>query len=474
MRVFVLRFSAVDTLQARLPAPLWARTQRFAEILDAVIGGQDAASLAQRTSLIAFAIRIGSAAIAFFSQVLLARLMGTYEYGIFALVWVAVVIAGSLSCLGMQTSIVRFLPDYAAQGDMARLRGLLSTSRLFVLGVSSTITVVAAGLIYALSHLFDSHYVVPFLIGILAIPMISLADTLEGTARANSWAIRALMPTYIIRPIMLFIFMLVAWMLGYEVNGTTALLCAVIATYVTTVGQLFFITKHVDATFPQSDNPKSEMGTWFFVALPLFLVEGFFFLLLNADVLMVGALMSPDDVAVYYATVKTLALVHFVYFAVKAGVAHQFASQISNPDKAPLRQLARRSVTWTFWPSLAMGLILLAMGPWLLAMFGAEFKSGYPLLFLLVTGVVLRASVGPAESLLNMSGNHKVCAKLFACALGVNVLLNALLIPIYGLYGAALATAVATIFETIALYVVVRRTLGVSMFVFAPLSAESK
>lgn len=442
-------------------------------MLDAVIGGKDAAATAQRTSLVAFFIRIASAAIAFFSQVLLARLMGTYEYGIFALVWVSVVILGSLSCLGMQTSIVRFLPDYAAQGDMARLRGLLSTSRLFVLAVSSTIALLAGVAIYGFAHLFDSHYVVPFLIGVLAIPMVSLADTLEGTARANSWAIRALTPTYIIRPLLLFGFMLIAWFTGHPMNGTTGLICAVLAAYVTTVGQFFFITRHVDATFPKSDNPKSEMGTWFFVALPLFLVEGFFFLLINADVLMVGVLMGPEDVAVYYATVKTLALVHFVYFAVKAGVAHQFASQISNPDKLPLRQLARRSVTWTFWPSLGMGMLLLAAGPWLLAMFGAEFKEGYPLLFILVTGVVLRASVGPAESLLNMSGHHKVCAKLFACALGINVLLNAILIPVYGLYGAALATAIATIFETIALYVVVRRRLGVSMFVFAPLPQES-
>ena len=62
------------------------------------------------------------------------------------------------------------------------------------------------------------------------------------------------------------------------------------------------------------------------MSLPIFLIESFFFLLTNADVLMVGFYMQPDDVAVYFATVKTLALVHFVYFAVKAGVAQRYAA----------------------------------------------------------------------------------------------------------------------------------------------------
>ena len=60
----------------------------------------------------------------------------------------------------------------------------------------------------------------------------------------------------------------------------------------------------------------------------LFLVEGFFLLLTNADVLLVGYFLEPNDVAIYFATVKTLALVHFVYFAVKAGVAQRYETAV--------------------------------------------------------------------------------------------------------------------------------------------------
>ena len=145
------------------------------------------------------------------------------------------------------------------------------------------------------------------------------------------------------------------------------------------------------------------------MSLPIFLVESFFFLLTNADVLMVGFFMQPNDVAVYFATVKTLALVHFVYFAVKAGVAQRYA-QFTHADPERLAAFARETVSWTFWPSLVMALVVLALGKPMLMLFGPGFDAGYPLLFLLVAGVVARAAVGPCESLLTMSGNQNICA----------------------------------------------------------------
>ena len=114
-------------------------------------------------------------------------------------------------------------------------------------------------------------------------------------------------------------------MAGYAADAQTAILAAIAATYVTTLGQLIGVTPRMDRKLPAGPR-KVHFGQWFVVSLPIFLVESFFFLLTNADVLMVGAYMDPNDVAVYFATVKTLALVHFVYFAVKAGVAQRYAA----------------------------------------------------------------------------------------------------------------------------------------------------
>ena len=71
---------------------------------------------AGRISLIAFVIRVVSAVIAFVSQVLLARWMGSFEYGIFVLVWTTMIIVGNLACLGFHTSVIRFIPEYREKG----------------------------------------------------------------------------------------------------------------------------------------------------------------------------------------------------------------------------------------------------------------------------------------------------------------------------------------------------------------------
>lgn len=434
--------------------------------VDALLFSSGDKAEAGRVSIIAFAIRMFSALIAFVSQVLLARWMGAFEYGIFVLVWVTMVILGNLSCLGFHTSVIRFIPEYRERGELDELRGVMLASRLFVLVASTVIAVISAGIILLFADRIESYYVVPFLIGIFCLPMIALSDVVQGISRANAWAVSALSPTYIVRPVLIISFMAAALALGYEPSARTALIAAVAATYATTLWQLATVTTRAERGIAKGPY-VTDLRAWILVSLPIFLIEGFAFMLTNADVLMVGVYLSPDDVAIYYAMAKTLALVHFVYFAVKAGVAARYA-QFTHGDRDKLGDFARETVSWTFWPSLAMGLFVLAIGQPILTLFGPGFEAGYPYLFLLVAGAVARSTVGPAESLLTMSGNQNVCATVYGVTLAFNVGLNVLLIPQMGLWGAALATSLSMMFEAAALAFTTWRRLGIVMFIFAP------
>jgi O-antigen/teichoic acid export membrane protein len=158
---------------------------------------------------------------------------------------------------------------------------------------------------------------------------------------------------------------------------------------------------------------------------------------------------------------------------VKAGVAQRYAA-FTHADPQRLAAFARETVSWTFWPSLLMALIVLALGKPMLILFGPEFDQGFPLLFLLVFGVVARAAVGPCESLLTMSGNQNVCAAVYALTLAVNVGLSVALIPLLGLWGAATATALSMIFEASALSLTVWRKLGIAMAIFIPAGIDKE
>lgn len=461
-----LRFSAATTAERYLSGGVGARLLPLLDRLDAMLaGGGD--NEAGRISLIAFVIRIVSAAIAFVSQVLLARWMGGFEYGIFVLVWVTVVIVGNLSCLGFHTSVIRFIPEYREAGRLAELRGILRASHLFVLAASTLIALLGGVGIWYFSPGISGYYVIPFYLGMICLPMIALSDLLQGVARANAWALSALSPTYLVRPVLILVAMVAALLLGFPPTAETAVIAAIMATYATTLYQLAGVTARTARSLPAGPK-RILLRHWIAVSLPIFLVESFFFLLTNADVLMVGFFLPPHDVGVYYATVKTLALVHFVYFAVKAGVAQRYAQLTQDPDRTRLSVFARQTVSWTFWPSLVMGVIVLLLGEPMLSLFGPGFESGYPLLFVVVLGVIARAAVGPAESLLTMTGHQNICAAAYALTLAVNICLSLLLIPRFGLWGAAISTALSMCFEAAALSATVRWKLGISMAIFVP------
>jgi len=460
-----VRFSAATTADRLLPERLALRARPLLGRVDAVLFSADERGEASRMSVIAFVIRIVSAFIAFVSQVLLARWMGSFEYGIFVLVWVTMVIAGNVSCLGFHTSVIRFIPEYREKRQLAELRGVLAASQLFVVFASTTTAAVGILAMLLLSAHVESYYVVPFVLGFICLPMIALSDMLQGVSRANAWAVFSLSPTYLVRPVLILLVMGGALLLGYAGDARTALTAAILATWLATLWQLLGVRSRLNRTLPPGPR-KLDMRLWLVVSLPIFLVESFFFLLTNADVLMVGFFMKPEDVAVYFATVKTLALVHFVYFAVKAGVAQRYAAY-THGDTDKLADFARETVSWTFWPSLVMAAVVLALGEPMLMLFGPDFVSGYPLLFLLVLAVVARSAVGPFESMLTMTGNQNVCAIVYALTLLINIALSVILIPLLGLWGAAIATTASMLFEATALSFTVWRRLGIVMAIFA-------
>jgi O-antigen/teichoic acid export membrane protein len=253
--------------------------------------------------------------------------------------------------------------------------------------------------------------------------------------------------------------------MGYAPTAVTAMAATIAATYLTTIGQLLALAlriRNVLGSGPREYQP----GVWLAIALPIFIVEGFFNLLTNIDIIIVGYLQAPEQVAIYFAAVKTLALVHFVSFAVRAGSAQRFSQYYAAGDHARLEAFTRDTLHWTFWPSLAMVGVLLLIGKPLLLLFGESFGGGYWLLFILSVGLIFRAAIGSAESLLIMAGQQRICAAIYTVTFILNVVLNFTLIPRYGLAGAAMATSTALVLESLVLYYVTYSRLGIHCSIF--------
>jgi O-antigen/teichoic acid export membrane protein len=114
---------------------------------------------------------------------------------------------------------------------------------------------------------------------------------------------------------------------------------------------------------------------------------------------------------------------------------------------------------------------MLLFGKWVLGLFGAGFRDGYPVIVALAVGQLARACVGPAERLLNMLGQQRNCALAYAAAFAVNLIGCFVLAPRFGGIGVATATAAAFIVESGSLFLIARRRLGLHMFIWRPAAA---
>jgi O-antigen/teichoic acid export membrane protein len=371
---------------------------------------------------------------------------------------------GALSDMGLSSAARRFIPEYTELKALDHLRGFLSGSRWLAFGIATAIGAVGALGVTLLAPHLDQYVVIPLYLACVTIPIYGLVQAQAGIAQSYDWPNLALIPFYIWRQLAITVLMGLAWALGAPTDAVTAMIVAVVTTYLVTIGQWVVLDRRLKAHVPPG--PKHyEAKTWLATSLPIFVVEGFYLLLTYVDILALEHFGAPDDVAVYYAGARLLAIVAFVYFAIAGATTHKFTQYHVAGDKERLAAFFKETTRWTFWPSLAVCAAILAFGKPLLALFGGDFEHGYAVMFILAIGMLARAAVGPAERLLNMLGERKQCAAVYAIAFAINLVLCVVLIPRIGIEGAALSTSSALVVESIMLYRIAKRRLGFHVFI---------
>ena len=445
---------------APAPSPLAGVIER----VKAMLADPSDNRLAQLVAGKVFLVRVGSALLALASQVLLARWMGSFEFGVYIYAWTWVLMIGALSDMGLSSSARRFIPEYTELKQFDLLRGFLSGSRWLAFAIATAIGLIGVIAVRLAAPWLDQFTLFPLYIACATIPIYGLVQIQTGIAHSYDWPNLALVPFYIIRQFAITVLVGAAYFIGAPTHAVTAMLVAFAVTWGVTLGQMLVLDRRLKRAVPKGGK-QYELKTWFATSLPIFVVEGFYLLLTYVDIIALEHFRSPSEVAVYYAAARLLAIVAFVYFAIAGATTHRFTEYHVAGDSERLASFFADTVRWTFWPSLAVCVLILAFGRPLLELFGAGFASGYDVMFILAVGMLARAAVGPAERLLNMLGERKPCAFIYAGAFAVNLGLCVVLIPHIGIEGAAAATSIAIVCESIALYVVAKRRLGLHVFI---------
>jgi O-antigen/teichoic acid export membrane protein len=422
--------------------------------------------LAQRNAVTAFLVRIASAGILYLSQVILARWMGAYEYGIYVFVWTWVLVLAGVSQLGFPTAMIRLVPEYIERGEHGVLRGLLLGGRVLAFAAGTAVAGAAILLLWHLGDRITGHYVLPIYLAMACVPLCAVSDVQDGIGRGRGWMAIGLLPPYILRPLLLLGCMTAAHVWGLPATASTAAGSAVLATWIAALVQMLLIGRRFAGEIPST--PRTyHFRRWFKTALPLLVISVCEIALQNTDVLVLSAYMTPAEVGMYFAAAKTMSLVMFIHYAVGSAVANRFSALNVRGDREGLQAFVRDAVRWTFWPSLAGTVVILALGKPLLWLFNPQFTAAYPVMFVLAIGFLMRASMGPAEFILNMLGEQSLCAVVLGAAVAIDIALCFALVPAFGMLGAAVATATALSAAAAMNYVVAKRRLELNISIWS-------
>ncbi|MCJ2055746.1 lipopolysaccharide biosynthesis protein [Methylobacterium sp. J-048] len=397
-----------------------------------------------RAALTVFAIRVGSAGFAYAAQVLAARLMGWDAYGVFASVWVWTAMLGHTLTLGLSQGACRFVPTDQARGDLDLARGYIRAGALVTGGAALSVAGLGAALLWLEPGLFAPAYRAPIAVALCVMPLFALQDYLEGVARSQNWVGLAIAPPYLLRQSLMMACMVGAVLLGAPPRAEVAMACMLVAAAIATVLQAGLLTTRLRADLPAGPQ-RYQWRTWLGTSLPIAGIDlanaGFTFV----DVIVLGALVSPAELGLYFAATRIQQFVVFVHFAASAATLQRYSAAQARSDRPLLADLVRRQGRLTAGATALVGLGIVALSPLLLAMFGPGLGSSVPILAVLVAGSVAASLFGPGEDLLTMLGGERLCAGITAVMLIVAGALCGLLIPPFGTLGAAVAVAVATI-----------------------------
>jgi len=441
--------------------------------LKARVGVDEESQASAFAALKVLIIRCLGAALAYASQVLLARILGQTDYGIFALVWVWILVLGHLTPLGFAQAVCRFAPHYKARDEDDLLRGFLHTGALFVAGVSIGFALISGAILWFATPAIETVYILPFAIALMIFPLFALHDYVENIARAFNWTIIAITPPFIIRHGLIGLGVLGAFLLGLPVSASLAIGVVLLATLVSLLVQTGFVWLRLRKVIAPGTR-KKRIREWVTTSIPLVFVDGTLVLFSNADILILSLFVEPATIAVYFAASRILQLVAFVQYAATAATAHRFTALNALGDGSALTRLARTTTRLTLLASVGAAAIIYLAAPFLLDLFGEGFDGAMPVLAILMIGLIAQSFAGPGEDLMNMLGEERACAMVCVAALILNVVLSFALIPGFGVIGAAIATALSVAARSLILTYLVKRKLGLDIAFCFPASKASQ
>ncbi len=399
---------------------------------------------ATRRGTITLAGTIIGGALMFLNEILAARFLGLATYGCYALAIVFARIGEEVAMFGFGIGLLHFIPVYLRRGDKAQLLGAILLSMAFPLFVGGAL-VLAVWLVpseLAIRVLHEPN-VVPYLrYFAFVIPLMGLTEILGRITRAYGHAIYHVAVRDVIPRVCFFVFLLVLIQAGAPgLWIAAAFIAAYFLASLSGILSVVSLAGHdlwdVKPKIPLRQMYAYSISSYF--TLLLFLVAG------SVDYVMIGMMRTSEDAGLYRAAWNYSSILIVINNAFASSMVHLYPVLVQESRLEELNHAYQKATRLIYLLVTPAFVVIMLNGADLLALMGDQFTAATATLLLLLVANLLRSYTGIAPLLLMVSGRQRVEMVNGVISIAFNVVMNLLLIPRYGIWGAAI-TAVVTSF----------------------------
>lgn len=397
------------------------------------------------------------------ATILIARVLQPERFGVYAFVFSLVTMMSVPPTIGLRQVLARETAYAIAREETGPLPALW----LWAIGWSLVTALVLAlalagwGLIGPVSQDLRT----PLLAGALLLLCLPTPQLLAGILQGLGHVIAALTPEALIRPGILLGMIGLIWAgIGFVPATVSAFLLAFAAALLveTIVITLLFLQRSGRRTdvLPASGTRLPRRAATL-SALSFGAITSLHLINDNLDILMLGLLTESRETGLYRGATVLSQLVVFGLGVMNYVILPRIAGLHARGDRAVLQRLVTKSAQ-TISVIAAIGLVVIVVSgrPLLSLLFGPEFAAAHTALIILALGQFANALFGPVALVLNMTGHERLTLIGVLMAVCLNAVLNLALIPLYGIEGAAIASASALILWNVTLAVFLRSRVG--------------
>jgi O-antigen/teichoic acid export membrane protein len=393
--------------------------------------------------------------IGFIGQILLIRYWTQNDFGIFSLALTVLTICATISTLGMKQGVIRSIAYVMGKNENKKIPELISVSIFFSIATSLLLGLIVFLLsdIIAINLFHEPALITPLKIFAMAIPFYTLIDIFVSIFRGFG----QVKPTVFFQNILLgiffplFLLIIIIFKLSfltvfYAYFASLIIICILIVIYILhiikktsfmTVKKTSFMT-----IFSVRTVTSPVAKELLFFSLPL-LGSILVVAMINwTDTLMLGAFKTPVDVGLYTAARSLVKLIAFPLGALLLIYMPVISKLYGKDMLCEMKRTFSILVKWLCFATLPLFLILFLFPEIVLNfIFGQDYALSANVLRILSLGLIIHNFVGPCGATLISMGHPRFVMFASSIAAILNIGLNVLLIPSFGIEGAAIASA---------------------------------